>query len=227
MQAIEGAVIACAGLGSRLGMGMPKCMIEINGKTLLSRLIEILQPLIPIIHIVVGYREELIIEHCAKYHKNVVIIRNKDFRKTNTAHSIKMGSIGLKNKILYLDGDLIINPTTLENFINTAKFHTLTIGITRAKSSQAVFVETKLKDPHQSKIKEEILVTAFQRTPATQWEWANIFVGFPELLISGNNFVYECIEPHLPAVCCPLELHEIDTAEDLEQAKIWIESIKI
>lgn len=217
MQTIEGAVIACAGLGSRLGMGMPKCMIEIDGKTILSRLIETLQSLVPRIHVVVGYREELIIEHCAQYHRNVIIVRNPEYRNTNTAHSISLGSIGIRNKALYLDGDLIIEPLSLRAFITEANKQPMLIGVTQAKSSQAVFVESEAdvdNSPHKIK--------SFQRNPATQWEWANIFSSKPDLLSEGDSFVYECIEPYLPAHAHELDLHEVDTPEDLEQAKIWL-----
>ncbi len=215
MQIVEGAVIACAGLGSRLGMGMPKCMIEIDGKTLLSRLVETLQPLVPRIHVVVGYREELIIEHCAQHHRDVVIVRNPEFRSTNTAHSIRLGSVGMRNKVLYLDGDLIIDPVSLHSFVQAAAEVPLLLGITRAKSSQAVFVST-----HDDGALPRT-VDAFQREVATPWEWANVFAGVPVLLTEGTRYVYECIESHLPAAARVLDLHEVDTPEDLAQAKAW------
>lgn len=214
MQAIDGAVIACAGLGSRLGMGMPKCMIEVGGITLLSRLIETLRPLVPRIHVVVGYREELIIEHCARYHRDVVIVRNPDFRSTNTAHSIRMGSIGLEGKVLYLDGDLIIKPESLRRFVEVASITPLLIGATESKSSQAVFVTT-----NECSYAGKFSVTAFHRHPATPWEWANVFVGSPDLLVEGMRYVYECIEPHLPVAACTLDLYEVDTPEDLSLAE--------
>ncbi|WP_423458063.1 NTP transferase domain-containing protein [Ottowia sp. VDI28] len=217
MQVIEGAVIACAGLGSRLGMGMPKCMIEVGGKTLLSRLIETLQPLVPRIHVVVGYREELIIEHCARHHREVIIARNPEFRTTNTAHSIRLGSTGMCSKVLYLDGDLIIEPSSLQSFVELAAKVPLLVGVTQAKSSQAVFVATHDEGGAPSKF-----VDNFQRTPATPWEWANVFAGSPNLLAEGMHYVYECIEPHLPVAAHVLNLHEIDTQEDLVQAKAWI-----
>mgnify|MGYP003131060655 FL=1 len=63
MQVVEGAVIACAGLGSRLGLGLPKCLIEVDGKTILTRLIESLRPHVSRIHVVIGYREELVADY--------------------------------------------------------------------------------------------------------------------------------------------------------------------
>lgn len=221
MQVIEGAVIACAGLGSRLGMGMPKCMIEIDGKTLLSRLIEILEPLVARIHIVVGYREELIIDHCSQYHRNVIVVRNPEYRGTNTAHSIQLGSVGIKNKALYLDGDLIIDPSSLQAFIAEANKLPLLIGVTRAKSSEAVFVTTGKREQDKNTI------YSFQRQPETQWEWANVFSSAPALLKEGGHFVYECIEPYLPTQVHELNLYEVDTPEDLQQAIIWTQENKL
>lgn len=221
MQIIEGAVIACAGLGSRLGMGMPKCMIEIDGKTLLSRLIDILEPLVPRIHIVVGYREELIIDHCSQHHRDVIIVRNPEYRSTNTAHSIRLGSVGISNKALYLDGDLIVEPASLQSFIAEANKVPLLIGVTRAKSTQAVFVATKTRGQDSNTI------YSFQRQPATQLEWANIFSSTPDLLKEGSHFVYECIEPFLPTQAQELDLCEIDTPEDLQQAENWVSSKKL
>lgn len=217
MNDIEGAVIACAGFGSRLGMGMPKCMIEVGGKSILSRLIETLQPLIENIYIVVGYRGDLITEYCSKYYPEVIIVENPDFSHTNTAHSIRLGAAGMENKVLFLDGDLVIEPSSLRDFIQLANKFPLLIGVTPAKSSQAVFVtldEVDKESPPR--------ISAFHRELATAWEWANVFAGSPSLLKEGAGYVYECIEPFLPAPSFLINLCEVDTPEDLHMAKEWI-----
>lgn len=215
MYPIEGAVIACAGLGSRLGMGLPKCMIEIAGRTVLSRLIDALATHVPRIHVVVGYREEMIIEHCARLHRDVVIVRNPAFRETNTAHSLRLGSVGFSRKVLYLDGDLILEESTLDRFVAKAAEVDLLVGITRAKSTQAVFVATEQDNGNRP---NSALVTGFLRAPPSSMEWANVFAGPPQLLQEGSRFVYECIEPYLPAAAANLDLFEIDTPEDLALA---------
>jgi choline kinase len=194
-------------------------MIEIEGVTLLSRLIHALQPLVPRIHVVVGYREEMIIEHCTRYHRDVVLVRNPDYRSTNTAHSIRLGSVGMHQRVLYLDGDLIIDPVSLGAFVRAAETAPLLVGITRAKSTQAVFVDAHSGGQDDMQLDK---VIAFHRDPATEWEWANVFAGSPQLLVSGTHYVYECIEPHLPAAAYPLTLFEVDTPEDLELARAGI-----
>lgn len=212
MLPLEGSVIACAGLGSRLGLGLPKCLIEIGGRTILSRLIESLQTKVDRIHVVVGYREELVIEHCARHHRDVVIVRNPMYRDTNTAYSLRLGSIGFKSKVLYVDGDLIIDDRSLSRFISRGEGLNLLVGITQAKSSQAVFVST-------SGIGEEAVVRGFHRKPTSGQEWANIFIGAPEVLAQGTGYVYECLEPHLPVAAQEVDLFEVDTPEDLAGAK--------
>jgi choline kinase len=220
MHVVEGAVIACAGIGSRLGMGLPKCMIEVGGQTVLSRLICSLRTKVKRIHVVVGYREEVITEYCARHHRDVVLVRNTEFRQTNTAHSLTLGSIGFSRKVLYLDGDLIIEEGSLERFLDQATHVDLLLGVTRAKSSQAVFVTTGTAA--DSTIRLE--VRAFHREPKAEREWANLFVASPTLLRAGDRYVYECIEAHLPAPAHHVELFEIDTPEDLEEANAGISS---
>lgn len=217
MYPIEGAVIACAGLGSRLGMGLPKCMIEVGGQTILSQLINLLRPRVGRIHVVVGYREELIIEYCSRHHPDVVIVRNPEFRSTNTAHSLMLGSIGFSRNVLYLDGDLLIDRESLGRFLDHATKFELTLGVTRAKSSEAVYVSTGVASDATS-----LEVISFHRERPGEFEWANLFVASPAMLRWGNHYVYECLAPYLPAAAHSVEVFEVDTPEDLDRARAWI-----
>lgn len=213
MQVVEGAVIACAGLGSRLGMGLPKCLIEVDGQTILSRLIESLQSHVNRIHVVIGYREELVADYCARHHRDVVLVRNPRFRDTNTAHSISLGSLGFNSKVLYMDGDLIISRKSLADFIRMAAEYTALIGVTQAKSENAVLAAIS------TNASNNLAITAFGRSLDSEYEWANIFSGPPVQMDNAKGFVYEALEPLLPLPACLLELHEVDTPGDLLAAK--------
>lgn len=220
MQIVEGAVIACAGLGSRLGMGLPKCLIEIDGKPIISRLIESLQPYMERIHLVIGYREEMVADYCARHHRNVVLVRNPKFRDTNTAYSISLGSIGFHSKVLYLDGDLIISKQSIAAFIERANQTPVLIGVTKAKSENAVLANISTLG------NDQMTITEFGRDLKSEYEWANIFSGAPEHLTKSNTtngFVYQSLEPLLPLPACLLDLHEIDTPSDLQAAKQFME----
>lgn len=217
MRGIQCAVIACAGFGSRLGMGMPKCMVEINGKTLLTRLIEGLRPLVPRIHVVVGYKSEIVTDYCSSNHCDVYVVHNRDYFKNNTADSIALGSDGVKGKVLYLDGDLIIDPASLRRFVERANEVDLLVGVTRSKSSEAVFVQTD-----DDSFGNPVSIVKFQREPPLSWEWANIFSSKADILNRVGGFVYERIEPRLPAEAKEIELCEIDTLEDFHSALGWV-----
>ena len=54
-------IISCAGVGSRLGLNIPKCLVEINNKSLLEFQLEQLQD-VDDIRVVVGYKKDLVID---------------------------------------------------------------------------------------------------------------------------------------------------------------------
>ncbi len=220
MQPVEGAVIAAAGLGSRLGLGLPKCMLEIEHKTILSRLIETIEPVIPRIHVVVGYREELVIDHCARWHRNVVIVRNPDYRTTNTAWSMALGARGIPGKTVFMDGDLVISPPSFSAFVARATQADVLIGVTRATSEQAVFVDAR---PGTA---AELEIHAFSRETRSPWEWANVASGPSNLMDQVSGFVYQQLEPRLPLPAFPLELSEVDTAEDLARTRAFTQQMQ-
>jgi CTP:molybdopterin cytidylyltransferase MocA len=206
-------VIAAAGLGSRLGHGLPKSMVEVGGRTILSRLIEELEQHTDRIHVVVGYREELVIQHCALHHRNVVIVRNPDFRGTQTIHSYRLGARGLPGpSVLFLDGDGVLAPGGLSRFLRAAQDRATLVGVTPAGSEHPVYAA--VADGASG-----INVTRFDRAAPAPYEWASVLVAPPSLLEGHDNFVYEALEPHLPLPGETIELAEVDTAADLELAQ--------
>lgn len=215
MQPIENAVIAAAGLGSRLGHGLPKCMLELGGRTLLSRMIDSLMPHVGRIHVVVGYREELVINLCSNLHRNVVIVRNPDFRSTNTVQSMASGARGLSGKTIFLDGDLIIDPSSLGNFARRAAEHDTVAAIALSRSENAVNVD--LSAPPDAG--GTAFISGFTREADRLYEWANVISGDSRLLDHGAGYVYEELEKLTPLCASLLELREIDTPHDLEMAE--------
>lgn len=216
MSAVGGAVIAAAGLGSRLGHGLPKCMLELGGRTILSRLIEDVQRHTDRVHVVVGYREELVIQHCAQHHRDVVLVRNPDFRTTQTIHSYRLGARGLPDAgVLFLDGDFVLAPGTLDAFL-AGRDHDLLVGVTPASSEHPVYAAL-------GSGKDGAAVLQFSRQEPGPYEWASVLVAPPALLEGHDHFVYEALEPHLPLPSQVVELAEVDTAADLAVAQQRVE----
>jgi choline kinase len=197
-------------------------MLEIGGMTLLSRLIRTLEPLVPRIHVVVGYREEMVIELCAREHREIVIVRNPAYRSTNTAESMSMGARACQGKTLFLDGDLLIDPRSLRAFVEEASRHEVLMGISATRSEQPVCVElaenTDLDgEPH--------LVSAFTRDAELPYEWANVVAGPARLMDGVPGYVFERLRERTPLPALPIELREVDTQADLEKANEFARSV--
>jgi CTP:molybdopterin cytidylyltransferase MocA len=203
-------VIAAAGLGSRLGHGLPKCMLEIGGTTILTRLVDAISPHTDRIHVVVGYREEMVIDYVATHHRDVVLVRNPDFRTTSTIASLTLGARGLSGQLLFVDGDTVVRAPSLADFIARGTQHPVLVGTAPAASEDGVYVT--LDDNATND------VLAFHREDPADHEWANILLGPSELLAGHTGYVYEALTAQLPLPTASLELAEVDTAHDLRRA---------
>lgn len=199
-------------------------MLEIGGMTLLSRLIRTLEPLVPRIHVVVGYREEMVIELCAREHRDVVIVRNPAYRSTNTAESMSMGARACHGKTLFLDGDLLIEPMSLRAFVQEASRHEVLMGISTTRSEQPVCVELAEGTGPDDNDKPR-LVSAFTRDARLPYEWANVVAGPSRLMDGIPGYVFERLREHTPLPALPIELREVDTRADLEMANEFARSV--
>lgn len=196
-------------------------MLELGGKTLLSRLIDSLGQRMESIRVVVGYREELVINHCAKLHRDIVIVRNPGFRTTNTVQSMAMGAHGLTGKTLFLDGDLVIDPASLHDFIDKAEHQPVLAAIAPSRSENPVNVELADLLPSDN----EMLIAAFTRKLGLAYEWANVVAGPPRMLDNATGYVFERLEELIPLRAFAINLREVDTTSDLDLAREFVQVI--
>lgn len=207
MQNIEHVIISCAGLGSRLGLNKPKCLVEIGGYCLIDYQLELLKD-IPDIRIVVGFMEEELIEHVRRINPNVTFIRNPDYHSTSNAYSLYLATHMLKNPFLIIDGDLLIEQKSFLHFLDGIDGSQSIIGITPAKTEEAVFVV----------LNDEKQVIGFQRHPKTAFEWSGIAYLKDIKIDKGGKYVFSEIEASLPVAAEVINCFEIDTPEDMDIA---------
>ncbi len=129
MSAQHTAILLAAGYGSRIS-GMtekPKCLLEVDGESLLERNLKIWKSLgIKRVKVVLGYKEELIREVLAKYENDFEIstLVNDDYRNKGNTYSLYLG---IKNwseqdqSALIFDADLIYDQAILESFLGEIK----------------------------------------------------------------------------------------------------------
>ena len=202
-------MICAAGTGSRLGVGVPKCLVSIDGRSIIDRQLDLLDD-VPDLRVAVGYREELVVRHVAARRPDAIFVRNDDYGSTTTLHSLRRAVAHLDRPCLALDGDLLIEPASFRQFVAACAEGAPLIGITPASTDDAVFVTAA--DDGRS-------VTAFHRQPAAPFEWSGpAFLG-REHLATSEGYVYEALEAHLPLRACPVVTAEVDTPDDLDRAR--------
>ena len=207
MQYIKHAIISVAGLGSRLGLNIPKCLVEVGGKKLIEYQLELLKD-IPDVRLVVGFEEEKVMNFVRAIRSDVTFVRNPDYAKTSNSYSVYLATKDLKDPHIIIDGDLIIGQKSFKEFLVRCEEVKDLVGVTRSKSEDAVFVE----------IDDEFMIEQFHRKPKTRYEWCGIAYLHNIKINDNQDYVYKELEKHLPLKAVNIDCYEIDTPNDLEEA---------
>ncbi len=116
------AIILAAGMGSRLKAltkDNPKCMVKVNGETLIERVLSQLDKCnLEEIILVLGYKKDVLKEFINNLgiKTKISYIDNDIYDKTNNIYSLYMTKEEmLKNDILLLESDLIFDNSILKN----------------------------------------------------------------------------------------------------------------
>lgn len=118
------AIILAAGMGSRLKAltkDNSKCMVKVNGKTLIERVLSQLNNCnLEEIILVLGYKKDILKEYIDNLgiETKISYIDNDIYDKTNNIYSLYMAKEEmLENDILLLESDLIFDEKILSNLI--------------------------------------------------------------------------------------------------------------
>ena len=208
MSSVKHAVIAAAGVGSRLGLGRTKCLLEINHKPLIAYLLKLLDD-IDDVRIVVGFQEQEVIDTVLSYRRDVTFVRNPEYISTSTLTSYWLGAQGIDENCLFMDADIIFDPVSFMQFktVCATSPQDNIIGITQTKTHDAVYVSLENNE-----------VVNFNRELRTDYEWANLCYISPTLLTSTGESVFHQLTQHLPLTAQEIISFEIDTKGDMEQA---------
>lgn len=114
------AVILAAGMSRRMGMNFPKSILNINGETIIHRLVrQLLSNRIETIYIVVGWENHKIIKELDDFTNKIIFIHNYEYCSTNTAYSLWLSSKYIDESFIYIHADLVCHDAIIEKIINS------------------------------------------------------------------------------------------------------------
>lgn len=200
-------VIAAAGLGSRLGKGIPKCLVDVAGYPIIKYQLDVFG-WADEIRLVVGYRADAVMERVRRILPDVKFFINEDYETTTTLQSNIIGADGESRLMLFIDGDMIVSHKTAEAIRMAYEKGNPFIGVSDDLSSTPVYAD--VQDGH---------VHGFSFETVTDYEWANIALVNPVSLPNVPKYFFEGLEHYLPLPVLDVERLEIDTEEDLEVAE--------
>lgn len=200
-------VICSAGMGTRLGIGTTKALIDICGKPLIIRQLELLDGYDDV-RIVLGYQAEKVIEVVNNHRKDVMFAFNYDYQNTGAAASLSKGIINSRKYIVSIDGDLLINPNDFDKFIN---YDGECIAISKNVSDEPVNVKIE----HNRAI-------SFCKT--SDYEWSGMVKVKRDSLKFQKGHIYEMLTDALPMDVMNIETRDIDTQDDYERTVKWVKN---
>lgn len=199
-------IISCAGMGKRLGQGIPKALVKVGDKTLLQRTLELLQDVADV-RIAVGYHAQDVIAEALKYRRDIAFVFNHDYAINGTGASVTLAARYAKDFILTIDGDIIIHPDDLPTLLNMNEEF---VGGCAISTDDPVFLQTN-----------NGFVTAFSREQG-DYEWTGVSLLRSSRLGTTDGHVYGLIEPLLPIPYQIIRMKEIDTPNDYRVATDWV-----
>lgn len=112
-------------MGSDIDLGKigPKCLLSIDGCTLLERMVADLASFgVDTVTIVVGYKADMVREACAtleeEYGTDFNLVYNNDYLSTNTAYSLHIGLDDVHDYVVIFNGDLLYDYRILNNLLD-------------------------------------------------------------------------------------------------------------
>lgn len=207
-------VICCAGVGSRLGLNMPKCLAPILDRPLIHWQLDLLRDFENVI-IVVGHKASEVMQTVLDMRPGAVFVVNHEYRTTSTLDSLILGVSELDEPFIYLDGDLLVNKEAL-TLMQASPCPT--IGIKRTYSDNPLCVEMGANESVR-------MVVGFTRE-LREYEWTGLAKLDPDEVraAKGSQYVYHVLERVLPVTAVEIDCAEVDTPQDYKEATEWMTS---
>jgi choline kinase len=182
------AILLAAGRGRRLEQQEPKCLLDIEGKTLLARHIDNLSEAgVRALTIVVGYEQRLIREFVAGMKNNplpVDFIENPDFVRGSIV-SLQKASNFLREGAIYMDAD-VLYPVALMRRLVTSK-HENCVLLDKSSEESGEEMMLGVRDGRIRAIARKV-------SPLGTWDLIGEAVGFAKVGPAGGRVLGDILD---------------------------------
>ena len=199
-------------MGNRLGLGTTKALVEIEGKPLIIRNLEMLEGENDI-RVVVGYQAEKVIDVVRQYRNDIMFVFNHDYKTTGTGASVALASKYANDFVLSLDGDLLVHPDDMNKILECEDEF---VSGNEPESDDPWMIQTYTDSGKE-------YVSAFSKCMGN-YEWNGITQMKSYKMQNGVGHVFHLIEPYLPISFLKVRTREIDTINDYERAIQWVKN---
>lgn len=199
-------IICCAGMGTRLGIGTTKALVDIEGEPLIIHQLRLLDEFDDI-RVVVGFDAERVINVVKQFRKDIMFVFNYEYEHNGPADSVKKALLGAREYIITLDGDTIMNPNDFKQF---CEYPYECIVVSENASGETIGA-----DVQNGKVKS-------LSKEGGNMQWSGIAKVCKERLYGNSSHMYEILIPHLPLTAFTMRLKEINTPKDYEIALDWL-----
>ena len=182
-------IILAAGRGKRLGhytKEIPKPLIDINGKSIIERQIELFKKNgITEIFVVRGYKKE---KFCLE---GITFIDNEDFANTNQLASLVLAQNRISGNALILYGDLLFEQSILDQILMSNSDISVTIDL---KWKEHCYENRNNQFPAMAEIENDKVVHISENKSLIRKKLCGEFFGFIKLSSEGSKILTDIIE---------------------------------
>ncbi|WP_437620836.1 NTP transferase domain-containing protein [Sorangium sp. So ce1151] len=184
------AILLAAGRGRRLGRDAPKCLVSIDGKTLLERhLVNLAESGVTDLTIVVGFRRELIEEALGALRPRlkVELIHNPRFVHGSIV-SLHTAAERLSQGGLWMDADVLYPAALLRRLVTSPQENCLLVDASSEETGEEMMVGVRAGR-----------VLKIARRVGRDWDVAGETVGFAKVGAEGGRVMQRLLEEEVSA----------------------------
>ena len=232
------ALLLAAGIGSRLRPlteNQPKCLTEVDGISILERLVYCLgQQGVERLVVVVGHLEHRIREFLGEQRDGVSIeyVVNPQYRTTNNLYSLWLAREVIQEPFLLVESDVLFQPSLLADLLQPDRIAVSSMRLWMNGSTVTVdlFQSVRAFQLGEEHPTEELRYKTVNICSLSLKSWRRIILELERQVAEGHvNRFYESVFAEMVAdgrlsfqavFFDPGSWYEIDTPQDLDQAEL-------